>query len=361
MNIALKERPSFQKKHSIKSKNTNAYIEEINTVLRPQNSGISCVSMFCGGGGLDLGFASAGFDVRFSSDIDATFCRTVSRNFLNHISEPYDITDLSGKYIRNVSGSEVDFIIGGPPCQSFSILGKRDSTNDPRGKLVFEYARIISELKPKGFLFENVPGLLTLNRGKDWEEIKYYFHKETGYTLHARKLNSVEYGVPQYRERVFLIGIRHDLSFKWPAPEYTKSADASDFHLKPARASRLALEYLLGIPNHEKRVHGERVKTRYSNIPQGGRDKVDHTDRINIERPSGTVLVGSAGGGGRPFIHPLEHRHITVREAARLQSFPDWWFFEGGSTSQYRQVGNAVPPLLARKVALAIKAHIFQE
>jgi len=115
-----------------------------------------------------------------------------------------------------------------------------------------------------------------------------------------------------------------------------------------------------GLPNHVLRVHSERVSTRYSKIVPGCRDKVDHTDRINPERPSGTVLVGSGKGGGRPFIHPFEHRHITVREAARLQSFPDWWIFQGGPTAQYRQVGNAVPPIMAKAIAKQIARSLLK-
>lgn len=364
INLALKEKPSITpQKKAVKRKGncpTNEYIEEINTILKPNKGNINCASMFCGGGGLDLGFASAGFKITFSSDIDATYCQTLSHNLPSHIAEAHDISELSGNHIKKTTNTKVDFVIGGPPCQSFSILGKRGSTKDPRGQLVYEYARIISELNPKGFLFENVPGLLTLNKGADWEDIKAFFHSKTGYNLHFKKLNSMEYGVPQSRERVFLIGLKDGIEFTWPKPKYAHTKNLLDYDLPEPRPSSLALEHLGNTPNNEKRVHGERVKTRYSSIPQGGRDKVDHTDRIDPKKPSGTVLVGSGGGGGRPFIHPTEHRHISVREAARLQSFPDWWVFQGGSTSQYRQVGNAVPPLLAREVALAIRRALFK-
>ena len=124
--------------------------------------------------------------------------------------------------------------------------------------------------------------------------------------------------------------------------------------------SAWALQSVEGLPNHDIRKHGDRVRRRYSRIPPGQRDRTDHTDRIDPDRPSGTVLVGSAAGGGRPHIHPYEDRVITVREGARLQSFPDWYVFHGGSTSQYRQIGNAVPPLLAYEVGKAV-AHALQE
>ena len=118
--------------------------------------------------------------------------------------------------------------------------------------------------------------------------------------------------------------------------------------------ARFALENIDSLPNHRIRPHGKRVRDRYNNLPPGSRDKVDHTDRIDPDRPSGTVLVGSKAGGGRPFIHPFEPRHLTVREAARLQSFPDWYVFKGTDTWQYRAVGNAVPPLLTKAMGLQI-------
>lgn len=252
-------------------------------------------------------------------------------------------------------GSPIDIVIGGPPCQAFSILGDRKSVDDPRGQLAFEYVRFIREIGPSAFLFENVPGLLTVNKGRDWQQLLEYFTKETGYHLHWTKLNSVRYGVPQIRQRVIVVGFKENVPFRWPAPKFADSIEQPELGLPAPRAAWQALEDVVGVDNHVLRVHCDRVTTRYSQIPPGGRDRKDHTDRIHPERPSGTVLVGSGAGGGRPFIHPAEHRHITVREAARLQSFPDWWKFQGGPTSAYRQVGNAVPPLMAFAIANEIR------
>lgn len=340
----------------------NEYLDFLDSIVIPsRGNGLGYVSVFCGGGGLDLGFASAGFKPLFSSDLVPAYCDTVHQNLGKHIVEPHDISELSGKEVTDRLGVAVDVVIGGPPCQSFSILGSRKSTDDPRGQLVYEYARFIREIKPKAFLFENVPGILTINKGKDWKEMLTVFERETGYFLTFTKLNAVWFGVPQYRQRIILLGFRrkqdHD-RFQWPARTHSEFADQPEFGLRPPRKAELAFEDLSGLPNHIIRVHCERVSSRYSQIPRGGRDRKDHTDRIHPGRPSGTVLVGSGAGGGRPFIHPFEHRHITVREAARLQSFPDWWEFSGGPTAAYRQVGNAVPPMMARSVAKEIAKAI---
>lgn len=336
----------------------NEYLAELDSLLAVNRAKkFGYVSVFCGGGGLDLGFTSAGFKPLFSSDVVPAFCETIHRNLGKHIAEPHDITTLSGKDVLNRIGANVDVVIGGPPCQSFSILGDRKSTNDPRGKLAFEYARFIREIGPKAFLFENVPGILTVNKGRDWKELLSFFEAETGYHIHWTKLNAVWFGVPQYRQRVIAVGFKDDHAyarFKWPRRMHSESLEQPEPGLLPPLPAEWAFEDVDGLPNHILREHCERVTSRYSQIPPGGRDRKDHTDRVHPERPSGTVLVGSGGGGGRPFIHPIEHRHITVREAARLQSFPDWWVFSGGPTAAYRQVGNAVPPLMARAIALEI-------
>lgn len=340
----------------------NEYLAELDSLSVPtEKNGMGYVSVFCGGGGLDLGFAAAGYKPLFSSDVIPVYCETIHNNLGGHIAEPHDITELSGLAVVDRVSSNVDVVIGGPPCQSFSILGSRKSTSDPRGQLVYEYARFIKEIGPRAFLFENVPGILTLNKGADWKELLAFFENKTGYYIHWTKLNSVWFGVPQYRQRVVAIGFRDEADyrrFKWPTQQYSESWSEPELGLRVPRPALLAFEDVGHLPNHILRQHCERVSTRYSEVPPGGRDRKDHTDRVHPDRPSGTVLVGSGAGGGRPFIHPFEHRHITVREAARLQSFPDWWVFAGGPTAAYRQVGNAVPPLMAKALANQIEAAL---
>jgi DNA (cytosine-5)-methyltransferase 1 len=337
------------------ARNTNEYLTELEGLLVPKKkNGLGYASLYCGGGGLDLGFSLAGFQPLFSSDLVPVFCDTVRHNLPGHVVEPHDMTDLSGAYVLSRTKRKVDVVIGGPPCQSFSILGDRKATKDPRGKLVYDYARFIRETTPKAFLFENVPGIVTINKGRDWQNLLRYFDEETGYHLTWTKLNAVNFGVPQIRQRIIIVGFREQTLFRWPEQVYGDNTAQPTIGLRSPRLAWQALEDVEVAPNHVLRVHCERVINRYSTIAPGDRDKKDHTDRVHPDRPSGTVLVGSGAGGGRPFIHPYEHRHITVREAARLQSFPDWWEFKGGPTAAYRQVGNAVPPLMARAVAKAI-------
>lgn len=337
----------------------NSYLTALNSLQLPRQRSkeFVAVSLFSGGGGLDLGLSLAGFDFKYSNDEVQYYCDTVTYNFPGCVTEARDVRELKGCQIKElIKAEKISLIAGGPPCQAFSILGKRGSFSDLRGQLVFDYIRLINELKPEAFVFENVPGLLTLNNGEDWKKLYHYFQVETGYNIYTDILNAADYGVPQIRKRVFVVGFRESAEFTFPQPKYRDPSRLNllDRYLPDWIPAKLALEEVNGLHNHDIRIHGDRVRSRYEKIPPGGRDKVDRTDRIDPEKPSGTVLVGSKAGGGRPHIHPYFPRHITVREAARLQSFPDWYKLLGTSTAQYRQIGNAVPPLLALAVGESI-------
>jgi len=264
----------------------NEYLLELDSLVLPKRSnGFGYASVFCGGGGLDLGFATAGFKPLFSSDVVPVFCETIHMNLKKHIAEPHDITTLSGETVLARIGGAVDVVIGGPPCQSFSILGSRKSTEDPRGKLVYEYARFIKEIGPKAFLFENVPGILTVNKGADWKELLTFFEAETGYHIQWTKLNSVWFGVPQFRQRVIAVGFRDEDAFsrfKWPRRTHSESWEQPELGLLLPRQADLAFEDVHLLPNHILREHCERVTTRYSQVPPGGRDRKDHTDRVCV-------------------------------------------------------------------------------
>lgn len=345
-------------------KKSNLYLEKLNSL--PKLSKIkykfNAVSVFSGGGGLDLGAAWADFHVKFSSDVESTHCETIEYNFSDCSTLCTEVEDLTkDKIVKKIGSVKIDLLIGGPPCQAFSILGKRQSINDPRGMLIYDYARLVNELKPEAFIFENVPGLLTVNNGDDWKDfLNHLEFGETKYKLFVKSLNAADFGIPQIRQRIFIVGFKDKKAeFDFPVPTHQKekqsdSADSSEGDDNFWLPARLALENLKGKRNHRIRIHGERVKERYKKVIPGEKDKVDHTARIHPDKPAGTVLVGSKSGGGRPHIHPKLPRHITVREAARLQSFPDWYFFTGTDTWQYRAVGNAVPPLLGRAICLEI-------
>lgn len=337
-------------------KQTNIYLQRLNSFRKEVNYRYNCISLFSGGGGLDLGAHFAEFKTLLVSDIIPSYTATIKAN-LPHVSVYNDdAMDLTSAKIRDLAkfNDDVDLIIAGPPCQAFSIMGKRQSLDDPRGKLTIKYFELVSELRPKVFLFENVPGLMTVNHGEDFNNLLDFIKSETGYQLFRTKLNASDFGIPQERERIFIVGFRPDIScesFSFPV-----CATGPLHELLPDKMpSKYALECVAGVPNQVIRVHTEAVRKRFEAVPQGGRDRGSYSDKLKPEMPSGTVMIGSSAGGARPFIHPYEPRALTVRETARLQSFPDWYEFSGSRTEQYRQVGNAVPPLLAYEILSAIK------
>lgn len=334
----------------------NIYLKRLETFGPSTDYKFNCISLFSGGGGLDLGAHFAGFKSLLVSDIIPDYTNTIKEN-LPHVSVYNDdAMGLSPEKIRTLSGvqGDIDLIIAGPPCQAFSIIGKRQSMDDPRGKLTIKYFELVAGLRPKAFVFENVPGLLTVNKGEDFANLLQFISDTTGYKLYKTKLNAADFGIPQIRERIFIVGFRPDIdanSFRFP----DKPSGAYHDQLPEKMPSKYALEAVDGLPNHEIRIHTEAVRKRFEEVPQGGRDRGSYSDRINPDVPSGTVLIGSSAGGARPHIHPYEPRALTVRETARLQSFPDWYRFCGSRTEQYRQVGNAVPPLLAYELLSSIR------
>jgi DNA (cytosine-5)-methyltransferase 1 len=338
------------------------------------------ISLFSGGFGLDLGMEQASddkyvFKLAACVDMDPAARQTIRQNRPN-VTVIGDLEDeaggdlsdprLSSRLILRRAGlraRQASLVVGGPPCQSWSILGKRQGFADARGNLILRFVQIVREVQPRAFIMENVEGFLTQDGGKACDAVLKQF-RDAGYPhLFTWRLNAADYGVPQHRKRAFIIGFRrdhpHGLLLAKPAPTHRPQVEASTdsvFDIVDDRPAYRCVGDVLrnipeDIPNHIPRVHGERVRTRYSALAPGERDRVDHTDRLRWDQPSGTVLVGSSDGGARPFIHPEEPRHITVREAARLQGFPDSWAFSGNQTDQYRQVGNAVPPPLMAVVA----------
>jgi len=340
----------------------NPYLKYLNGFHQKKKNKYNCISLFSGGGGLDLGAYFAGYSSKFVSDLIPAYTATIKHNLPDVNVYNDDAMALTPDKITKISGikGDVDLIIAGPPCQAFSIMGKRQAMNDPRGKLTIKYFELVAGLRPKAFLFENVPGLLNVNGGADFNNLLTYIKTVTGYDTYKTTLNAVKFGVPQYRERLFIVGFREDVdSQKFSFP--TKPTGRYAKQLPPEVPSWMALDGVEGLPNHEIRVHTDNVRKRFAALAQGERDRGSYSDKLKPEEPSGTVLIGSSAGGARPHIHPYEPRVLTVREAARLQSFPDWYEFCGSRTEQYRQVGNAVPPLLAFEVISAIRSVLEEQ
>lgn len=370
----------------------------------------TAVDLFSGAGGLTLGLLDAGFDVRFSSDRDEACEATHKRNLPSTPFVLASVEQLSGAAILDRIGlrsGELDLLVGGPPCQGFSIIGQRQIW-DPRNGLVRHFLRIAEELKPRCVVIENVPGLATLEQGVVLREIGRLF-TAAGYTVECAELLAAQYGVPQMRWRMFFVAWRNDegRSGGFPAPTHGRTgigdlvpnrtiaaADTEGFvtigeaigDLPAIDAGGLALAYdrapwtpyqmamRMSAPkvlaNHyAARLSAQniaRIQTLkpgqdWRDLPiallPGGMQKAlrkDHTRRYRRMRWDGvarSVITRFRDPKSGEYTHPEQHRTISIREAARIQSFPDWFVFEGSYTQQYDQVGNAVPVLLGRAVA----------
>lgn len=342
---------------------------------------LNCISFFTGGGGLDLGLEVAGFQTRFANDIDPYSCATLQLGRVRAEKHGLPFLDqavvISGD-IRSIDGSlvleasrlkrgDVALLAGGPPCQAFSVFGKRKGRDDQRGRLVDEYFRVLAQLAPEAFVFENVFGLLTVENGEVFKAACEKLSRPKNglrYELSIIRLNAVNFGVPQYRDRVFIIGSRAGKKVRGPreltlGPGELRDADQIGF-----RTVKDALRGL-GSPNsdypmnHTGRKHSSRIIERYTSMTPGQRDHFTRINKLDLSRPSFTIIVGSDNGGGKGHIHPIEPREVTPRESARIQTFPDWWEFTGTVRHPIRQVGNAVPPLLGFVVGNAIRQEIF--
>lgn len=332
------------------------------------------VDLFSGAGGFQIGFEKQGYQVMLSTDFDVD-CETVHK--INRPSVPFlrmDIHDLNDTILNEYIDEDcnIDVLIGGPPCQGFSTIGKRISSDpskrqeaDPRNTLFQEYIRILTKLNPKFFVMENVEGLLTRDGGRIFEQIKRKF-KETGYVFNYVVLNAADYGVPQIRNRVFFYGNRLGIEMHPPIPTHGATTNRPHNTVGASISDLAEIECDSAI-NHVPLKHGPINIRRYSLIPEGGRLPEENLPpelyrknfgntfkRLHRDKPSLTMVPGH---NAFP-IHPWLNRSLTVREAARLQSFPDEYIFAGPRQKQCMQVGNAVPPLLAEAWAKYLKEEL---
>ena len=343
------------------------------------------LDLFCGCGGLSKGFLEAGYDVEMGIDYDAKAIKTFTHNHPETKAFTEDLGKINvKKFIKENISTEIDMIVGGPPCQGFSISGKRN-IEDPRNGYYKPFLEFVDRLKPKVFLLENVPNLVSMGKGQYRDLIMELF-ESIDYSVKYKVLLASEYGVPQNRKRVFFVGVKEkENNFEFPIAEFgdkfplRTSWDAiSDLpehglddgveYIREAQSEyqRLMRRNSTVIHNHQITEHAEKTVRIISLVPDGGNyknlpKKYKETRRVNIawtrcssKKPSYTIDTGH-----RHHFHYEFNRVPTVRENARLQSFSDNFIFLGSKTHQYRQVGNAVPPLLAKKLAEEIKNQIL--
>lgn len=342
------------------------------------------IDLFSGAGGLSLGFEQAGFEPVLAIDKWDDAIKTYNYNHKKSVGTTTDIHEFTNDQLEEYKNTGVMGIIGGPPCQGFSMVGTR-STNDPRNSLYIEYVRFVDVIKPDFFVLENVSGLLSLNKGAYKQDIIDQF-ESLGYNVTFKLLTASHYGVPQSRKRVFFVGINRDkypnLFFDFEKIEKKQIVTTSDAisDLPNPTIGKEPIDYVNPainefqkfirndsnkIYNHEITKHTQQTKDIIAMVPDGGsikdlpeeyykiRNYNNAFRRMDSSLPSNTIDCGH-----RNYFHYKENRVPTVRESARIQSFPDSFIFQGSKTSQYTQVGNAVPPLLAFTIAKEIN-NIF--
>lgn len=336
---------------------------------------IRTLSLFSGAGGLDIGFSDIGFDIIESVEIEQKFCRTLELN--SGIGKKFENSKVNCIDIREFTGEDlgrVDFIIGGPPCQTFSAAGRRANgvlgLADARGALFREYVRLLHRLSPIGFLFENVYGIIGAQGGKAWGEILKSF-SEVGYRLYYRIVDAADYGVPQHRERMIIVGLREG-DFKFPRP--THGPDSIDD--EPFYNAEIAVRGVDFTLEECKSGIGGRYGALLNDIPPGLNysfytEEMGHPNPIFAWRskfsdflykadPYAPVRTIKASGGAYTGPFHWENRCFAYAEYKRLQTFPDDYEISGSKQVAVKQIGNSVPPQLARMMALAIRQQVFK-
>jgi DNA (cytosine-5)-methyltransferase 1 len=403
---------------------------------------LNFIDLFAGASGMSEGFIKAGFNPVSHIEMDAEACQTIKTRAAYHYLKTADKLDSYNQYVKGeisqnelyklvpdevlntvinveinddtISGifksikktkKDIDLIIGGPPCQAYSLLGRHHENieNDPRNKLYIQYGRFLEEFKPKAFVFENVPGLLSANKGQHFADLKVYF-KEIGYEVHSSTMLASDFGVLQARKRIIIVGWQNDNDLGFPDFEkiitpFTVNDALQDLpKLKPGDGLKTANytadknEYLERfdlrncvdfVTQHISRPHNTRdleiyktaiekwnkgkERLKYPDLPEHlktHKNETAFTDRYKVVDGFGFshTVVAHIAKDGHYYIHPdiKQCRSISVREAARLQSFPDDFYFEGSRSAAFKQIGNAVPPLMAFAIATKIKELLCQ-
>jgi DNA (cytosine-5)-methyltransferase 1 len=398
---------------------------------------LTFIDLFAGASGMSEGFINAGFKPVSHIEMNSEACQTIKTRAAYHYLKTKKNTELYFQYIKgeitqedlfktipkkildsvlNIeinddtineifktikkTGEQVDLIIGGPPCQAYSLLGRHQENieNDPRNKLYIQYGRFLNEFKPKAFVFENVPGLLSANKGQHFKNLKAYFRR-IGYEVHHDTLNASDFGVVQARKRIIIVGWKKENDYGFPEFEkvvkkYTVNDAFDDLpKLKPGEGFKKTnytknknkyleqFELRNGVDfvtQHISRPHNTRdlaiyktaiqkwnqgkERLKYPDLPEElktHKNESSFIDRYKVVDGKGVAhtVVAHIAKDGHYYIHPDETqcRSISVREAARLQSFPDDFYFEGSRSAAFKQIGNAVPPLMANAIAKKMK------
>lgn len=341
------------------------------------------VDLFCGAGGLTLGFEKQNFESVLAIDMWSNAIDTFNNNREKKVGIVKDISEVNEDFIKQYVKEHVAGVIGGPPCQGFSLAGRR-SEDDERNKLYQEYFKTLSIIKPDFFVIENVAGILSMKNGEVKEDI-IKRAKKIGYNVYLDKLIASDYGVPQNRVRVFFVGIKKELDkgyFEFPKkfsykvtceeaisdlPSLDNNEDNTKYKFLPnSEYQKYMRKNSNVVYNHEQTSHTDETRKLISMVPEGGGIK-DLPESVRGDRKYSSLLrrmnskaqSNTIDTGHRTYFHYKENRILSVREAARIQSFPDDYIFSGSKVNQYKQVGNAVPPLLAEQVAKSIVNYLY--
>jgi len=333
------------------------------------------ISLFTGAMGLDIGLEQAGFECSLCSELDVKTRETIALN-RPRIPMFFDVSYLTKKHLKEHHGCTL--VAGGPPCQSFSTAGSRRGFDDPRGVMLLEFGRVVDIVRPRFFVLENVPGLMTIKppEGKS-AKIMFYLiqsYKKMGYKVIWGRLNAVDFGGPQFRERVFIVGSRDDEDIYLPLPTHFKKHQYKEYRWRtlgdviewskkePGPCGKFAKSKQKWVPKipeggNWKSLTDDEAREALGGAYNSSGGKTGYLRRLSWDEPCPTLLT-SPTQKATMLIHPEEDRPLSIMEYARIQEFPKTWEFAGSVTDQYKQIGNAVPVALSHAIGHMLSSII---